>query len=188
MKQFITLLIIAAFLMFNSCCQPPADKLAFLSDYKPGNEYLKPGMINLHFIMETSSISKVDSVFKKLIERNDLPLTPKECADGEYKGVSPYDAFDYRHVAELTINEGKIVGIDYDEIHRNGKGKQEDEAYCQKMKKSGTTPAYAYPTMEAQLLSSQNLQEVDALAGATYSLYRFRYATILALIKAEMGE
>lgn len=87
MKQFITLLIIAAFLMFNSCCQPPADKLAFLNDYKPGNEYLKPGMIDLHFIMETSSISKVDSVFKKLIERNDLPLTPKDEEKRNHAGL-----------------------------------------------------------------------------------------------------
>jgi major membrane immunogen (membrane-anchored lipoprotein) len=41
--------------------------------------------------------------------------------------------------------------------------------------------------MEKQLVAKQEMWEVDATSGATYSLYRFRYAVTLALMKAEMA-
>lgn len=52
------------------------------------------------------------------------------------------------------------------------------------MKVSGTTPAIAYPHMEESLMANQDLMQVDGVSGATYSLYRFRYAVTVALMKA----
>jgi len=54
------------------------------------------------------------------------------------------------------------------------------------MSVSGTNPAIAYPNMERQLINKQNLEKLDAVSGATYSLYRFRYAGIMALIQAQL--
>ena len=67
-------------------------------------------------------------------------------------------------------------------------GKQEDEAYCEQMSITGTTPAIAYPNMEEQLVSKQNILDVDSVSGASYSLYRFRYAVTIALMKASIIE
>ena len=55
------------------------------------------------------------------------------------------------------------------------------------MLEAGTSPAIAYPDMEKQLVEKQEMWEVDATSGATYSLYRFRYAVTLAIMKAEMA-
>jgi len=80
----------------------------------------------------------------------------------------------------------KIISVDYNEVHKNGIGKEEDEDYNKEMSVSGTNPAIAYPNMERQLINKQNLEKLDAVSGATYSLYRFRYAGIMALIQAQL--
>jgi len=54
------------------------------------------------------------------------------------------------------------------------------------MSVTGTTPAIAYPIMEEALLSTQNMMEVDAVSGASYSLHRFRFAVTLALMQASL--
>jgi len=66
----------------------------------------------------------------------------------------------------------------------DGHGKQEDVEYCKKMSWGGTTPAIAYPVFENRLIQKQNMMQVDAVSGATYSLCRFRYAVMIALMKA----
>ena len=54
------------------------------------------------------------------------------------------------------------------------------------MRVTGTSPALAYPKMEQSLVDRQNFEQVDAVSGASYSLYRFRYAVMEALIKARL--
>lgn len=54
------------------------------------------------------------------------------------------------------------------------------------MSRIGTTPKIAYPILEKQLIEKQDVLKIDAVTGATYSLYRFRYAVIIALIKAKL--
>ena len=117
-----------------------------------------------------------------------LPVDASGCKDGIYTGESPYDAYDYKHIVKIQIKDAKIVAVDYNEVHRSGIGKQEDEAYGREMSVTGTTPAEAYPAMEKQLLERQNMMAVDAVTGASYSLYRFRYALAVALIKARIAQ
>lgn len=50
----------------------------------------------------------------------------------------------------------------------------------------GTTPAIAYPILEERLLDNQDILKVDAVSGASYSLRRFRYAVVIALMKANL--
>ena len=69
-------------------------------------------------------------------------------------------------------------------MKKDGHGKQEDVEYCEEMSVTGTTPAIAYPIMEEMLLAEQNMMQVDAVSGATYSLYRFRLAVTVALMQA----
>ena len=77
-----------------------------------------------------------------------------------------------------------IIEVDYNEVKKDGHSKQEDEEYCEEMSVMGTTPAIAYPLMEEMLLATQNMMEVDAVSGASYSLHRFRLAMTIALMQA----
>jgi major membrane immunogen (membrane-anchored lipoprotein) len=173
-------------LILGSCtpCDCPEDSLDNIKAFKPENKYFKSALVSLHFTMETSPTDEVDTYFKQLIGQFNLPLSAEGAKNGTYYGASPYDAFDYRHEVKIEIREGKIVAVDYNEVHKNGTGKQEDEEYCEEMSITGTTPAIAYPLMEKMLLESQDLMQVDAVSGATYSLYRFRYALTVALMQA----
>ncbi len=158
-----------------------------LKAYMPENAYFKTGFKGLHFVLETHPISEVDTMFWKLINAYDLPVSIRHAADGTYTGESPYDAFDYKHVVELTIEGQTITAVKYNEVHKDGSDKKSDKKYNEEMSAVGTSPAIAYPDMEKQLVEKQEMWEVDATSGATYSLYRFRYAVTLALMKAEMA-
>lgn len=168
----------------------PADKddLETIKKFKPDDKYFKATMVTLHFLIETSSIERTDSIFKQIIDAYKLPVRAEGIKDGIYYGASPYDAYDYKHVVKLEIKNEKIISIDYNEVHKSGIGKQEDEVYCEEMSITGTTPAIAYPDMEQQLISKQNIMDVDGVSGASYSLFRFRYAVTIALMKAMIND
>lgn len=158
-----------------------------LKAYMPENKYFKSSFKSLHFVVETHPISEIDTMFWKLITAYELPVSTHNVADGTYTGESPYDAYDYKHVVEITIENQKITAVNYNEVHKNGSDKKSDKKYNEQMSAAGTSPAIAYPDMEKQLVEKQKMWEVDATSGATYSLYRFRYAVTLALMKAEMA-
>lgn len=180
-------IVIFSILIFIPSCQESKDDLDIVKQFKPEDKFFKAGLVSLHFIMETSPIARVDSTFDQLIKEQDLPVDAKGCKDGIYSGESHYDAYDYKHVVRMEIKDKKIISVDYNEIKKGGIGKQEDEEYCQEMSMTGTTPAIAYPKYESQLIERQNFLKIDAVTGATYSLYRFRYAVMIALMKARLA-
>ena len=182
----LTVIFISSILLgiaFSCSCHQEED-LDKVKEFKPEDKYFKSSLVSLHFMMETSPVDEVDTQFRQLIEIYDLPVSPSEVKDGVYIGSSPYDAFDYKHVVKIRIENGKFVEVDYNEVKHDGHGKQEDEEYCEEMNAGGTNPSIAYPSMEEQLLAAQDILQVDAVSGATYSLYRFRYAMTVALMKA----
>ena len=183
------ILFLSLCILFPSCHTNCNDdgSLDEIKAYMPDNKYFKTGFKGLHFVLETHPVNEVDTVFWKLINAYNLPTNCDGVADGTYTGVSPYDQFEYRHVVELTIKDGKITEVVYNEVHRDGSDKKSDKKYNEEMSVMGTSPAIAYPEMEKQLLEKQDMWEVDATTGATYSLYRFRYCVTLALIKAKMA-
>ena len=185
-KTTFAILLCLIFLLFS--CYKSDRELDDIKKFKPDDKYFKSNLVALHFIIETSSISRVDSVFNNLIDLYELPVDAKECPDGVFFGESPYDAYDYKHIIKLEIENEKIINADYNEIPFKGIGKQEDSLYCAEMSITGTTPAIAYPKMENEFISKQNISEVDAVSGASYSLYRFRYATMIALIRAKLSK
>lgn len=184
--NYFLLIIFAAF-VFSSCSNSQ-DSLDAIRQFKKDDHYFKAGLVSLHFIIETSPTGKVDTVFNSYLKEFNLPVTAEGCKDGIYAGESPYDAYDYKHAAKVKIENEKVISIDYNEIYKYDEhGKEEDSVYCEEMSPSGTTPAIAYPDMEKQLLRKQDITKVDAISGATYSLYRFRYAVIVALMKARIA-
>lgn len=142
-------------------------------------------LIKLHWIIERSDVDKVRSEFQKICNDHQFPSLVSGLKDGTYKGATPYDDYDYKHEVVFEMKNGKMVSIDYDEVHRDGHGKQHDEEYCKKMLQSGTTPAIAYPKYESEMLDKQNFNEIDAVSGASYSLYRFKLAILYAMLNSE---
>jgi major membrane immunogen (membrane-anchored lipoprotein) len=185
-SKILVLLLIIPFLALSSCdtCNCTEDSLDEIKAFKPDNKYFKSSLVALHFMMETSPVAEADTFFQQLIQMHKLPVSAEGAKDGSYIGSTPYDAFDYRHEVKIKILNGEIVEVDYNEVKKDGKGKQEDEEYCEEMSVTGTTPAIAYPYMEEMLLTTQNMMEVDAVSGASYSLQRFRLAMTIALMKA----
>jgi len=183
---FPAILLIVPFVLLSSCnsCNCEEDSLDLIRQFKPEDKYFKASLVALHFMMETSPVAEVDTLFQQLIDIYGLPVKSEGAKDGTYIGATPYDAYDYRHEVKIKIQNGKIVEVDYNEVKKDGKGKQEDEEYCEEMSVTGTTPAIAYPLMEEMLLSTQNMMEVDAVSGASYSLRRFRLAVTIALMQA----
>lgn len=186
-RNIITIGMLGLMLSISISCEKKIDSLDAVRDFKPEDKYFKSSLVSLHFIIETSSIARIDSIFSAMIGAYDLPVDASGCRDGIYEGESPKDAFDYKHWVRLEVKDEKIVGVEYDEIYVDGTGKEKDKAYNDEMKNGGgARPSEAYPSMEQQLKKKQYMLDVDATTGATYSLYRFRYAVTVALMKARM--
>jgi len=183
MRNFI---IISIWLLLFGCARQEND-LEKVRYFDPQNDYFKASLVSLHFMIETDKPADIDSVFNYFINETQIPVTAEDCANGIYTGKSPQDAFGFHHIVKLEIKDEKIINVEYDEINEAGLSKKSNKDYAKQMKKSGTTPAKAYEKMEKQLVEKQNFQDVDAVTGATYSLYRFQYAVAIALMKARIG-
>lgn len=148
------------------------------------NKAKKKVLEEMHWLIERSDIPSVSVGFEAFCKQNDFPSLVRRLKDGKYKGVSPEDDYGYRHEVTFEMKDGKMISIDYDEIHKEGHAKQHDEEYCKRMLESGTTPAIAYPKYESTMLEKQDYNKVDAVSGATYSLYRFRLALLYAMLES----
>jgi major membrane immunogen (membrane-anchored lipoprotein) len=143
----------------------------------------KESLDKIHWMIEHTEASKLNSEFEKMCNTFGLFSDIRQLKDGIYDGSSPSDDYGYCHVVKFEVNNGKVTSVDYDEVHKDGHAKQNDEIYGEEMLRDGTTPALAYPMYESGLLSKQDFSKIDAVSGATYSLYRFRLAILYAINK-----
>lgn len=187
MKKIIFLLSAAFIFPFIKCSHVEKDSLDEIKNYKPDDRYFKANVKSMHFMIETRDVNELNKIFEEWIRANNIPTDAKGCKDGIYIGESPYDGYDYKHVVKIEIKDEKIVSIDYDEIKKDGNSKENDSGYNKEMSIRGTSPAIAYPSYEKQLIDKQDYRKVDAISGATYSLFRFRYALSIALMKARLA-
>lgn len=94
--------------------------------------------------------------------------------DGSYYAESEPDDRGYIGIIEVTVNQGRILGVYYDEITRDEAGnvssrKSADLNYAQRWRRvsGGVSQLSAYPAYQVQLLKSAAPDGVDALSGAT---------------------
>lgn len=107
-----------------------------------------------------------------------------ELADGVYSAEGEFDERGWKSTITITVENGKIEDVDYDEVTEDGSKKSEDDEYAQSMKGvSGVTPEEAYEQLEDALESSQNVDKVDAVSGATSSSEQFKNLANEALNK-----
>lgn len=95
--------------------------------------------------------------------------------DGVYTAEGEPDERGWKSIITITVEDGEIKEVDYDEINDDGLYKSEDEEYEEAMKSaSGVSPEEAYEQLEDALESTQDVDEVDAVAGATGSSEMFK--------------
>lgn len=138
----------------------------------------------IHWLIERSDMNTVRAQFSQICADNSLPSIVSGLKDGTYKGSTPADDFGYRHEVVFEMKKGKMIFIDYDEIHTDGHTKQHDPEYCRRMLENGTTPAIAYPKYESWMMETQDYNRIDAVSGASYSLYRFKLAILYAMLNS----
>ncbi len=139
----------------------------------------------IHWMIEHSDMNQVRSGFQKSMNYNHFTSLVSGLKDGTFQGNTPADDYGYRHKVVFEVKNGRMISIDYDEVLLDGHAKQHDEEYCSRMIKSGTTPAIAYPIYEEEMLRKQDFNEVDAVSGASYSLYRFKLAILYAILNSD---
>jgi Major membrane immunogen, membrane-anchored lipoprotein len=169
MKNYLVLML-AFFFYLGTNAQTQNSKAAILE--------------KIHWIIERSDMNKVRSAFQEICDENHFSSLVLGLKDGTYKGSSPADDFGYRHEVVFEMKNGKMISVDYDEIHTDGHAKQHDEEYGKEMLQNGTTPAIAYPIYENQMLDKQDFNKIDAVSGASYSDYRFRLAILYAILNS----
>lgn len=139
----------------------------------------------LHKVIETTHPDTLNGTFMNFATKFQLPLDASNCKDGKYTAISASDNFGYHHVVMLSISNGKITHVHYDEANANELSKRNDTEYNEAMHITGTSPNIAYDKYEKQLLDRQKVTEVDVVSGATYSLYRFCKTVSKALEQAQ---
>src|SRR5665648_1276355 len=120
---------------------------------------------NLHWMIERSSVDKVQEDFELFVRNNALGTSALNCKNGKFFGLTPPDDYGFMHLVYLEINQGKIIDLHYDELKANGKNKRNNIDYNKEMLKSGTSPSIAYPIYEKELIKNQDYMKVDAVTG-----------------------
>lgn len=110
--------------------------------------------------------------------------------DGVYYVVADKDTFGWKPFTQLTIKDGSISEIVTDRINKKGQLASKDSSYNENMKNLGkTSPAeYTVAIIKNFFKANENLDKMDAVAGATGSLKEFKIMTKFLLEKATLGQ
>lgn len=107
------------------------------------------------------------------------PQPPQEEAalkDGVYSAQeAEFDEHDWKAMATVIVENGKISNVFYDEINKEGAIKSLDQDYAAGMKdKSGETPLEAAKKLAGDLIEKQDPEKVDTVSGATGTSTKFK--------------
>lgn len=109
--------------------------------------------------------------------------------DGTYRAEMSAESHGYKDYVEIKVLNGKIDTVVYDAVAADGKKKSQDEDYKKSMmqgnKNAGlpeTYPADYMKKLAEKLVEKQDIDQVDAVAGATNSTDDFK-----ALVSALMN-
>ena len=100
--------------------------------------------------------------------------TTSELKDGTYRAKQAEEEYGWSEFVEITVADGKITNVVFDASNADGVLKSTDQSYRENMEPvSGTYPEKFYAELEAQLLSKQDIKQIEVVTGATVSTNRF---------------
>lgn len=110
--------------------------------------------------------------------------------DGTYHAI--YDRMDVRNwkaFVDITVQDGKITEVNYDYVNDVGDLRTKQQGYIDGFSAAnGFTPREGFDELAAKLISTQNIEKVDAVSGATHSSRNFNALCTAALEKALEGD
>ncbi len=111
-------------------------------------------------------------------------------ADGVYKAAEPeFNEHGWKAMVNLTVKDGIITAVKYDEINKEGTYKSKDEAYLQQYKDvTKADMLEKINQLETSLVNAQSVGVVDAVSGATYASYSFQSLVQKALEAGPVSE
>lgn len=109
--------------------------------------------------------------------------------DGYYTAMMEEYDFGWKEYVTICVMDHKIVSVEYNAKNASGFVKSWDNAYMRNMKPvMGTYPNRYTRYYAAKLLSEQNADQIDMLAGASTSGGNFRKLAAAVLECAEKGD
>ncbi|TYP57839.1 FMN-binding protein [Thermosediminibacter litoriperuensis] len=121
-----------------------------------------------------------------------LKGSPVEAKDGLKNGLykaaeADFDDHGWKAIAAVIVKDGKIQSAFFDEVNKDdGRYKLTDQEYAKNMEaKSGTTPAKAVEALTKSLIEKQNVEQVDAVTGATGTTAKYKDLMTKALSLAK---
>lgn len=113
--------------------------------------------------------------------------------DGTYYAEGEPDGRGWFGVVEMTVHNGRIAGVHYDEVQRNEEGvitqsKARDYGYATRWRNvSGVSQLSAYPGYIAALKNTGDAAQVDVFTGATSTHTVFQTVVNAALAEARVA-
>ena len=109
--------------------------------------------------------------------------------DGYYTAEDTVGSFGWFEFITIYVDDGRIVSVEYNAKNASGFIKSWDMDYMRVMNSTdGTYPNEYTRTYANELLESQKVEDVDAIAGATESHTSFVQLANAALEKARAGD
>lgn len=106
--------------------------------------------------------------------------------DGTYTEKGKTDERGWTPQIEITVKDGKIAAVKYDEFSADNKKKSEDAGYKDAFKKSKNVDLVAaYEALQNSLVEKQEASKVDAFSGATSTSKTFVELATKALAQAK---
>lgn len=142
-------------------------------------------------VLEGAQVSgPLEAVEPEPASKPALPSTG-EYKDGSYYAESEPDGRGWISIVEISVMNGRIIAVYYDEIQRNEEGsvttrKSADMNYAQRWRgvSGGVTQLTAFPAYAQQLVNTGVPEGVDALSGATGAYEGFQAMVREALSQA----
>lgn len=114
----------------------------------------------------------------------------KVFVDGTYTAeFENFDSYGYKDFIEVSVKDGVVTDVRYDGKAEDGALKTADEKYESDMQAlNDTYPSKYTADLENQYLEKQNIDGVDALAGATYSSDSFKALFTALEVQMQAGD
>ena len=109
--------------------------------------------------------------------------------DGYYTAQAADFNFGWKEYITIMVKGGSIVSVEYNAENASGFIKSWDNAYMQNMLSAGSTYPNEYTrSYVAQLIETQNPQEVDTVSGASSSGGNFAKLSAAVIEQAKKGD
>lgn len=131
---------------------------------------------------------------QRATERPTMDLPAGQFIDGSYYAELEPDGRGWIALAEVTVKQGRIIGVHYDEVQRDDEGavtnsKLGNYGYAHNWRNaSGISQLSAFPAYGHQLLTRGTPDDVDAITGATSAFDSFVEVVSIALADAVAEE